>query len=314
MNSILEAINEARTVLICGHIRPDGDCLGSAFALRDYCRELGKSADACSPSPVPESYRFMAGSDEFNVLTRKSYDLFIAVDCASFDRIGRMEGYFRTAERTVCIVHPVGHECFDDINLVKSNASSTCEIVFDLLEPTGKITRGIADSLYVGLSTDTGHFMHSNTDKKVLYTAYRLACLGADCHGIATKLYRSRSRAKTMLIAKSIEAMRFYMNGKICIIPMTQQLLDECGISSNDTEGIIDYAISVNGVEVGVSMCAERENEYKVSFRSRRRHVNDIAAVFGGGGHICAAGCRIFGRTEDVIDKILKAIRDTDVE
>ncbi len=314
MNSILEAINEARTVLICGHIRPDGDCLGSAFALRDYCRELGKSADACSPSPVPESYRFMAGSDEFNVLTRKSYDLFIAVDCASFDRIGRMEGYFRTAERTVCIDHHEGHEGFADINLVKSNASSTCEIVFDLLEPTGKITRGIADSLYVGLSTDTGHFMHSNTDKKVLYTAYRLACLGADCHGIATKLYRSRSRAKTMLIAKSIEAMRFYMNGKICIIPMTQQLLDECGISSNDTEGIIDYAISVNGVEVGVSMCAERENEYKVSFRSRSRHVNDIAAVFGGGGHIYAAGCRIFGRTEDVIDKILKAIRDTDVE
>ena len=314
MNSILEAINEARTVLISGHIRPDGDCLGSAFALRDYCRELGKSADACSPSPVPESYRFMAGSDEFNVLTRKSYDLFIAVDCASFDRIGRMEGYFRTAERTVCIDHHEGHEGFADINLVKSNASSTCEIVFDLLEPTGKITRGIADSLYVGLSTDTGHFMHSNTDKKVLYTAYRLACLGADCHGIATKLYRSRSRAKTMLIAKSIEAMRFYMNGKICIIPMTQQLLDECGISSNDTEGIIDYAISVNGVEVGVSMCAERENEYKVSFRSRRRHVNDIAAVFGGGGHIYAAGCSIFGRTEDVIDKILKAIRDTDVE
>ena len=106
--------------------------------------------------------------------------------------------------------------------------------------------------------------------------------------------------------------MRFFMNDTVCIIPMTQELLDECNISSNDTEGIIDYAISINGVEIGISMCAEKENEYKVSFRSRTRHVNEIAAVFGGGGHIYAAGCRICGKTEDVIDKLLKAIRDTE--
>ena len=312
MNAILEEIEHAQTILICGHVRPDGDCLGSAFALREYCLGLGKSADVCSPSPIPESYKFMRQSEKFNVLSRKTYDLFIAVDCATQDRIGKMEGFFRSASRTVCIDHHEGHEGFADVNLVKNYASSTCEIVFDLLEPTGKITREIANYLYIGLSTDTGHFMHSNTDSKVMYTAYRLSCLGAECHNIATELYRSRSRNKTMLIAKSIEAMRFFMNDTVCIIPMTQELLDECNISSNDTEGIIDYAISINGVEIGISMCAEKENEYKVSFRSRTRHVNEIAAVFGGGGHIYAAGCRICGKTEDVIDKLLKAIRDTE--
>lgn len=312
MNAILEEIEHAQTILICGHVRPDGDCLGSAFALREYCLGLGKSADVCSPSPIPESYKFMRQSEKFNVLSRKTYDLFIAVDCATQDRIGKMEGFFRSAPRTVCIDHHEGHEGFADVNLVKNYASSTCEIVFDLLEPTGQITREIANYLYIGLSTDTGHFMHSNTDSKVMYTAYRLSCLGAECHNIATELYRSRSRNKTMLIAKSIEAMRFFMNDTVCIIPMTQELLDECNISSNDTEGIIDYAISINGVEIGISMCAEKENEYKVSFRSRTRHVNEIAAVFGGGGHIYAAGCRICGKTEDVIDKLLKAIRDTE--
>ena len=312
MNAIREEIEHAQTILICGHVRPDGDCLGSAFALREYCLGLGKSADVCSPSPMPESYKFMRQSEKFNVLSRKTYDLFIAVDCATQDRIGKMEGFFRSAPRTVCIDHHEGHEGFADVNLVKNYASSTCEIVFDLLEPTGKITREIANYLYIGLSTDTGHFMHSNTDSKVMYTAYRLSCLGAECHNIATELYRSRSRNKTMLIAKSIEAMRFFMNDTVCIIPMTQELLDECNISSNDTEGIIDYAISINGVEIGISMCAEKENEYKVSFRSRTRHVNEIAAVFGGGGHIYAAGCRICGKTEDVIDKLLKAIRDTE--
>ena len=312
MNAILEEIEHAQTILICGHVRPDGDCLGSAFALREYCLGLGKSADVCSPSPIPESYKFMRQSEKFNVLSRKTYDLFIAVDCATQDRIGKMEGFFRSAPRTVCIDHHEGHEGFADVNLVKNYASSTCEIVFDLLEPTGKITREIANYLYIGLSTDTGHFMHSNTDSKVMYTAYRLSCLGAECHNIATELYRSRSRNKTMLIAKSIEAMRFFMNDTVCIIPMTQELLDECNISSNDTEGIIDYAISINGVEIGISMCAEKENEYKVSVRSRTRHVNEIAVVFGGGGHIYAAGCRICGKTEDVIDKLLKAIRDTE--
>lgn len=310
--SILEAIDNARSVIICGHVRPDGDCIGSAFALREYCLNAGKIADVCSPSPIPESYKFVRNSEAFNALTRKVYDLFIAVDCATRERIGRMEGFFRSADRTVCIDHHEGHDGFADINLVKSNASSTCEMVYDLLEPTGRITKEIADYLFTGLSTDTGHFMHSNTDSKVLYTAYKLTCLGADCHGIATELYRRRSRAKTKLIAKSIEAMRFYMDGKVCVIPMTQQLLDDCGISSNDTEGIIDYAISVEGVEIGVSLCAEKDNEYKVSFRSRGRHVNDIAEVFGGGGHVYAAGCRVFGKTEDVIDKILKAIRDTE--
>lgn len=312
MNAILEEIEHAQTILICGHVRPDGDCLGSAFALREYCIGLGKIADVCSPSPIPDSYKFMRQSEKFNALSRKTYDLFIAVDCATQDRIGKMEGFYRSAIRTVCIDHHEGHEGFADVNLVKNYASSTCEIIFDLLEPTGKITREIANYLYIGLSTDTGHFMHSNTDSKVMYTAYKLSCLGAECHNIATELYRSRSRNKTMLIAKSIEAMRFYMNDTVCIIPMTQELLEECNISSNDTEGIIDYAISINGVEIGISMCAEKENEYKVSFRSRARHVNEIAAVFGGGGHIYAAGCRICGKTEDVIDKILKAIRDTE--
>ena len=135
MNAILEEIEHAQTILICGHLRPDGDCLGSAFALREYCLGLGKSADVCSPSPIPESYKFMRQSEKFNVLSRKTYDLFIAVDCATQDRIGKMEGFFRSAPRTVCIDHHEGHEGFADVNLVKNYASSTCEIVFDLLEP-----------------------------------------------------------------------------------------------------------------------------------------------------------------------------------
>lgn len=101
------------------------------------------------------------------------------------------------------------------------------------------------------------------------------------------------------------------MDGKVCIIAMTRDLLGKIGIEANDTEGIIDYAIAVKGVEIGVSICEEKANEFKVSFRSRGRNVDEVAAVFGGGGHMYASGCRIFGKKEDVIDKILKAIRDT---
>lgn len=184
MKAILEAIDNAETVLICGHVRPDGRLPWVCFRIAaNIASGWGRPRTYASPSPIPESYKFLRDSDKFCKLTRRHYDLFIAVDCATHDRIGRLDGYFRSADRTVCIDHHEGHSGFADINLVRSNASSTCEIVFDILEPTGRITKEIADYLYVGLSTDTGHFMHSNTDSKVLFVAYRLACLGADCHG-----------------------------------------------------------------------------------------------------------------------------------
>ena len=311
MNPILSAIDRAETVLIIGHMRPDGDCLGSAFALREYCLKLGKHADAGSPTPLPDAYAFVRGSGEFNRFGRKSYDLFIAVDCGAKDRIGRLEGYFNSAKETVCIDHHQGHGGFAKYNVVDCDASSTCELIFDMLDGTGKIDKVIADYLFMGLSTDTGHFMHSNTTPKVLYTAYKLALYGADCNGLATLLYRSRTKEKTMLIARSIESMRFYLDETVSIIAMTRELLDECRVEANDTEGIIDYAIAVKGVAVAVSICEEKPNEFKVSFRSRGRRVDEAAAVFGGGGHKFAAGCRIAGKKEDVIDKILKAIKDT---
>lgn len=313
MNPILSAIDRAQSVLIIGHMRPDGDCLGSAFALREYCLKLGKHADAGSPTSVPDAYAFVRGSGEFNHFRLKSYDLFIAVDCGAKDRIGRLEGYFNTAKETVCIDHHQGHHGFAKYNLVDNEASSTCELIFDLLDGTGKIDKTIADYLFMGLSTDTGHFMHSNTTPKVLFVAYKLALYGADVSGLSTLLYRSRTREKTQLIARSIDSMRFYENGTVSVIAMTRDMLEECGLDSNDTEGIIDYAIAVKGVTVGVSICEEKPNEFKVSFRSRgTRRVDETAAVFGGGGHKNAAGCRISGKKEDVVDKILKAIKDTE--
>ncbi len=310
MNPILEAIDRAKSVLIIGHIRPDGDCLGSAFALREYCLRRGKSADVGSPTPIPDAYMFVRNSEVFNKITRRSYDLFIAVDCGSRDRIGRFEGYYRSARETVWIDHHEGHNGFGKYNLVDPTASSTCELIFDLLDPVKAITPDIATYLYLGLSTDTGHFMHGNTTPKVLYTAYKLSSYGAKCHELAVELYRTRSREKTDLIAKSIETLRFYMDGKVAIIAMTRDILDLCHVDANDTEGIIDYAIAVKGVEIGVSICEEKPDEFKISFRSRNDvNVNEVARYFGGGGHVNAAGCRAGGKKEDVIDRILHAIK-----
>lgn len=313
MNPILGAIDRANSVLIIGHLRPDGDCLGSAFALREYCLKLGKIADVGSPTPIPDAYSFVRQSNVFNKITRKSYDLFIAVDCGSRDRIGRMEGFFKSAKETVWIDHHEGHNGFGKYNYVVPTASSTCELIFDILEPTKMIDSVIATYLYLGISTDTGHFMHNNTTPKVLYTAYKLALYGAECHELAVKLYRTRSKEKTALIAKSIDTLRYYLGGTVGIIAMTRDILESCNIEANDTEGIIDYAIAVEGVKIGVSICEEKPNEFKVSFRSRgERNVDEVARIFGGGGHINASGCRINGKKEDVIDKILKAIRDTE--
>ena len=268
MKKIIEAINKAQTVLIVGHARPDGDCLGSTFALREYCLSLGKIVDVASPTDLPESYKFVDSSKVFNNITQKKYDLFIAVDCASMERIGRLDGYFRSAKETVNIDHHLNHSGFGKYNLVVNDASSTCELVFDLLSSVIDLTPQIASYLYIGLSTDTGHFMHSNTTPKVLYTAYKLAKAGADVYNIATSIYRTRTPQKTKLIAKAIDGMRMYVDNKVALICITTEMLNACDTNSNETEGLIDYAICLKGVEIGVSMCEEKANDFKVSIWS----------------------------------------------
>lgn len=314
--TLIEKIKCARSILIVCHVRPDGDCLGAGFAIKRIAENCGKKAKLVVDSPAPAAYSFIGGYEELvsacdeAQLVGLNYDLAIAVDCGDRTRLGKYYSLYEKIGNTVNIDHHKTNDRFAKINFVDKDKSSTCEIIFDLIEGEIGITPDIATLLYLGLSTDTGNFMHSNTTPSALLVASRLLEYGADLETIVNKFYKNNSKGKLYLISRTIEGMRFFRNGEIVVMTVTKKMLNDCDCVISDTEGIIDYGMSIGSVRVAVCMSEQRENSYKVSFRSKDVDVCAAAAVFGGGGHVRAAGCVANGFYEDVIRKVVRAIED----
>ncbi len=299
----------ANTALIVGHMRPDGDCLGSGFALKRYLEKFSLAVDFVCDSDKPEHYAFFEEFDKLNDKKFSSYDAVFCVDCGDEKRLGRYVG-----ELKKCVSYNIDHHItnvgYADYNYVVPDASSTCELLFDLLDSVNGIDDYIAFCLFVGLSTDTGHFAHSNTNAKVMYTAAKLLEYNIDANKIASLLYRNNTINKTMLVERAIRSMKFYHNDEICIISVMLKDLEETGCVLADTEGLTDYGMNIGKVLVVACITEQNRPQFKVSFRSKSADVSSAAAVFGGGGHKKAAGCIVSGHYEDVLRKIVKSITD----
>lgn len=306
---IINAIKRADTVLVCGHIRPDGDCISSALAVRRLCENLGKKADAVCDAEKPAAFGFLPDYENFCAPRYKNYDLFIAVDCATDKRLGEYIGYMLSAKNSINIDHHPTNNKYCKLNYIEPAASSTCAILFDLLEADGLIDSDMATMLYTGLSTDTGHFMHSNTNAKVFETAMHLCELGVNVGAVNHDIYCTKTIEKLKLTARALDNIRLYEDGKIALMIISCEDLVSCGCGSDDTEGLIDYAKSVKGVEIAISMCEQPGGLFRVSFRAVSADVAAAAETFGGGGHKLAAGCIINGNRYDVIEKVLAAAK-----
>lgn len=306
---LINSIAAANKILIVGHMRPDGDCLGAGLALRRLVQNEGKSADLMYDSDLPQHYSFMEHFDCINKQTHDKYDLLIVVDCGDALRMGRYSKMLGKV-KSIQFDHHITNNGFADINFVNHKKSSTCEILADVLLPLGKVDSLMATYLYTGLSTDTGHFMHNNVTANVFEKAAMLMELGAQAYTTNKNLYRSTTKNKTKLIARAINSMKFLADDSICIISVRANDLAETGCVISDTEGLIDYAMNMKSVQIAACMSQQDEHKFKVSFRSKGYNVSECAAVFGGGGHVQAAGCVVFGVYEDVLDKVIKSITD----
>ena len=306
-NDILAAIDCAQTVLLCGHIRPDGDCVGAALAMRHICEKLGKTADAVCDADKPAAFAFLPEYDAFCAPRFKTYDLFIAVDCANDKRLGIYRDMLLTAKNSINIDHHPTNNLYGKINYIDGDACSTCALLFEIFEQTGLIDNVAATMLYTGLSTDTGHFMHANTTPEVFEIAAKISRLGVDIGKINHDIYCNKSLNKLRLTARALGAISVHGDGKVAIMTITQADLDACGCKSEDTEGLIDYAKSISGVEIAISICEQQGSMYRVSLRSVSADVAVVAEKFGGGGHKLAAGCIITGNRYDIMDKLISA-------
>lgn len=298
-------------ILVFTHVRPDGDTLGSAFATKFILEKMGKIADVVVCSEIPEKYTIfdcVKFALTFSQVTDK-YDCHLAVDCSTENMIGNSFALFSSCKNTVNVDHHVSNTRYAKHNFVEDRASC-CEIIYSLSLALGvELDSNIASLLALGVVTDTGNFMHSNVTENTFSVASKLISNGAKFHDISYAMFKNQKIERAKLYASVIDKMRLFENGKIAIISVFNSDFEKFSATQDMTEGFIDFPLSVEGVEVAVSIMETKLNHYKVSFRSKGKiDVNDVASTFGGGGHVLASGCMISGFYEDVKDKIIRAI------
>ena len=304
---VINKLKNAKNVGIFVHINPDGDCLGSASALKQALVSLNKQADIFCDFEIPERYHYVKYLNQVNNKTCMSYDLLVAVDCADRKRMGVYSTMFAEHENTIKIDH---HDTFDDyahIN-VREVVSSTCLILYYYLKALDvEITADIASALYMGIATDTGSFQHSNTTSEEHIIAAELIKTGFNLTEANEFLFKYCTRNRFELLKTALSSSKFFYNGRLGIITITQNDLRKTNTTISDTTGIVDYITNINGIDVGVNIYETKQGLFKCSFRSRGKvDVGKIAESFGGGGHKFAAGCNIFGSASTVIKKLVE--------
>lgn len=311
-NSLAEVaalLKNCKSAAICCHVRPDGDAIGSGLALYTALKNAGKSAYMlCEEQPPERLCLFPAMGRTLQELPVKltEIDLFIVVDSADVTRIGTFSAQFSAFKgNTLNIDHHVSNPRFAKYNYVLPDSTATCEIMPEILEKAGfEITKEIADLLALGLLTDSGNFSHRDVSAKTFTVAAKLKECGADICNIGYEMFTRQTKARAKLYVKVLGGMRFELEDKLAFLTVRQSDFEETGTDKSHTEGFVDFPLSIDGVEVSISLLEVKKNQYKASLRSRRVNVNAVAERFGGGGHVLASGCMLFGEYEEVIERL----------
>lgn len=309
MRYILEELKEAKTIGIAGHVRPDGDCIGSCMALYHYLKNNlpDETIIDLYLESIPDKLSVVPGTDllkhEFH--NERQYDIFISLDSSSIDRLGFAMDAFQKSVNTINIDHHISNTNFAKINHVVDYASSTCEVLYDLFEDD-KIDITIATALYLGIIHDTGVFKHSNTTEKTMNIAGKLISKGVPFSRMIDETFYLKSYVQNQLLGRCLLESILVLGGKCIVSSINKKMLEFYDASSGDLDGIIDQLRVTDGIEVAIFVYETNFHEYKVSMRANGFvDVRKVAAYFGGGGHIKAAGCTMQGSLHDVINNLL---------
>lgn len=308
MEKIREVLKNANRVLILIHEHPDGDCLGSSFALRLALKALGKECEVLLDEPVPSC--FLGYPMEGVCEPEGTYDLVMALDCGNKDRFQRHVKIFDEAPLTVEIDHHINNPGYADYCYVEPCAA-TAQLVYELIEALEvPFTKEMALWLYIGLSTDTGGFRFSNTEPKTLRYAAALMETGIDIAKINRVLYDTVSMMSFKLQQKLLETLTIVPEKKCAYGYLNHETLMALGADASHIEGLSRIPVSVEGMELGIFVSELQKGVMKASLRSQEEvDVQRLAAAFGGGGHVRAAGCKIPAETPlDAIKQILERV------
>ena len=310
-----QALREGVRFAVLGHVRPDGDALGSQLALGLSLKQLGKDVRIWNEEGMLEKYSFLPNA---NLLTKppaepEDVDVAIALDTAIQNRLGNSLPAVRSAKVWINIDHHPSNPGYGDLVYIDPKSPATGQILFELIKSEKlPIDAAIAENLYVAISTDTGSFQYPNTTARTLEIAAELVRAGVDVGRVSQLTYENYPRRRVELLRDLLGTMRFDANDRVASFSLSLETAKKLGVLPEDNEGLIDHLRAIRGVIVAVFFEELADGKVRVSMRSKNEKVNvcAISEKFGGGGHVLAAGARVRGSLAEVERKILEEVRD----
>lgn len=312
MSILLAMAQRADTIAILGHIRPDGDCVGSCLAVCNYLREQypDKKVQVYLEQPALK-FCYLSGFDTISqeLDSRLSYDLCICLDSSDIERLGDYACYLEGAKESICLDHHITNQGYAGENVIKSDVSSTCEVLYDFLD-SDNISKAVAECLYTGIIHDTNVFKNSNTTARTMEVAGRMMEKGVNFGTIIDDSFYRKTYVQNQLLGRALLESFCLFDGACIFSVIRYKDMEFYGAENFDLEGIVDQLRVTEGVECAVFLHELQTCVFKVSMRSNDQvDVSRVAAFFGGGGHVRAAGCTITGNMHDVVNNLSSQIR-----
>lgn len=312
MIDIVAECSGAKTIGICGHIKPDGDCIGATLALSLYLRKrLPEAEITVFSDEIASCFDCVEGIKQFNyAFDKEQPEVFIIVDTVD-NRIGNGEKYFKNAKKTINIDHHISNaDGCAMVNYVVPTASSASELIYDLMDKA-YMDKEIAEAIYLGIAHDTGIFKYSNTAPKTLRIVAELIEYGFDYPTLLDVTYYEKTYLQNLVLARILLESKLHMDGKVISGFINMKTMAEMGVTGKDFDGVINQLRITQGVDCAIFMYQINAVTYKVSLRSKKIvDVSKVAEYFGGGGHVRAAGFYYKGEPEEILAQILKLVEE----
>lgn len=314
VKKIIKTIKENKTFLISTHVSPDPDALCSELALALFLKSLGKRVIIVNEEPVPKRYQFLGKSsliESYKKNKRYPYDVLLVVDCGELDRIGKVQDLIAQNRPIINIDHHITNDRFGHLNLVIDDASSTAEVLYDLIkEAGGKLDKTIAQHLYLGIMTDTGSFRYENTTSWTFKVVSDLMRFSISPHELYQQIYERIPYADLTYVADIISRAQASFEGKVIFVSLSKKELNKFSEEFDLRDSIFKFLRAVKDVEVVIILSEVDKNKTRVNFRSNRYFdVARLSTIFGGGGHKRASGCAINLNLRRSCEELKKCIK-----
>ena len=305
MNNIIDKVLTSNNIVLLCHNNPDGDAIGSTLAMYHTLKKLGKEVDIVIKEP-PKRFNFLEGFQDIKEESSRDYDTAIILDTANIDRVNDPSDILNKVKRKYVIDHHISNTKYGDENLVEERPAC-CQIVYELIKESNiEITKELGESLMTGLLTDTGGFSHQDVLPSTFAMAEDLSKI-VNISLLYDKALRTITINQFNIKKIALDNLEFYYNGKVAISYITEEDMINTGVDQNDCGILVNIPLEIEGIEVSIFLRKYKE-EIRVSLRSKHINVNEIVKVFGGGGHINAAGVTVKMPYEEIKSQVLKEV------